>query len=125
MARILVIDDEPMIGEIASRILIRAGHEVLTALSGQDGIHLLENGDFDIDVLLIDETMPGLSAKETISMILSKHPNVQTIISSGYKVDFEGYRREFGDSVSTLPKPYRSEQLNQAVTRSLTVPSRN
>ena len=119
MARILVVDDEQMIGEIASRILKRAGHQVITALSGNEALNLLMSDASTIDVLLIDETMPGLSARETIREILQKQPNVRTIVSSGYKVDYESYAKEFGNSLTALPKPYRSEQLTQAVANSL------
>lgn len=121
MATVLVVDDEQMIGEIASRILIRAGHEVITALNGQDAIRIIETADSGVDVLLIDESMPGLSAKETIREIRNKLPKVRTIVSSGYKIDIGSYLQEFGDSLTSLPKPYRSEQLSQAVSDSLSL----
>ncbi len=50
MARIVVVDDEPIIGEIASRILTGAGHEVLMALNGQDAVNMLaaESASFSL-----------------------------------------------------------------------------
>lgn len=121
VARVLVIDDEIMIGEIATRILKREGHEVVTALNGNEAVSLVDTGSELFDVVVIDESMPGLSARETIQELVARQPGIATIISSGYKIDFQKYVDEFGSSIMALPKPYRSEQLAQAVIQMLKI----
>jgi CheY-like chemotaxis protein len=82
MARLLVIDDEPLLRAVVHRALARAGHEVLEAANGLEGYRLfLEHGPFD--VVITDLVMPEMSGWEVIRQIRGHETPVKIIAMSG------------------------------------------
>ena len=78
MARILLIDDDTNLREVAGFILSEAGHEVLPAENGQAG---LDRMDEDPDLVLTDIKMPGIDGMEVLKRIRSGHgPSVPPVI---------------------------------------------
>jgi CheY-like chemotaxis protein len=71
--RILVVDDEPMIGGVIARLL--AQHEVTTLTSGRAALALLASDD-RFDALLCDLMMPGMSGLELAAAIAVHHPEL-------------------------------------------------
>jgi len=59
MASILVIDDDPQIGKLVEKILTRAGHEVVTASNGKEGIELVHQERFDFNVIKLRDCLIG------------------------------------------------------------------
>lgn len=67
MARILVVDDEAPIREIARKLLTLHGHKVDTAADGSLAIDMLEKTDYDL--MLLDHFMPKISGIQTVSIV--------------------------------------------------------
>jgi CheY-like chemotaxis protein len=67
MARILVVDDEPDIRVLMRMMLEKAGHEVVEAGSGEEGLRML--GSDNPDLVLLDVMMPGLKGWEVCERI--------------------------------------------------------
>jgi two-component system sensor histidine kinase RpfC len=65
--RVLIADDNPTNREVLSRILERGGHNVVSAIDGDQALDAVEQGQFDI--VLLDRNMPGLSGLETLQAI--------------------------------------------------------
>ena len=59
--RVLAIDDNRKLLDVFVRVLQREGHDVLTTLSGEAGIALIDELKEEVDVVIIDSEMPGLS----------------------------------------------------------------
>lgn len=83
MARILVIDDEPAIVMLLKRILVGAGHEILTAGDGDSGLRLA--GSEAVDLILSDLSMPGNpSGLQLLAAIRAACPTCPLAVVSGY-----------------------------------------
>jgi signal transduction histidine kinase len=113
LATILVIDDEEEILKLLSAHLRAGGYEVLCASDGRSGVEVLKANQEQVSLILLDMTMPGMSARETWEKLKECHPGVPIILSSGY--DRERALAEFPDKVPFLSKPYSGAFLLEVV----------
>jgi CheY-like chemotaxis protein len=81
MAKILCIDDESAALSIRKRVLETAGHHVLTARSGEEGVKLFRSEPPDL--VLLDYWMPGMNGIATARELRRIKPSVPMIILSG------------------------------------------
>ncbi|HPS29749.1 MAG TPA: PAS domain S-box protein [bacterium] len=108
--RILLMDDEFLIREVAGKMLSDAGFVVEKAVSGEEAVEFymkaMETGQ-KFDAVILDLTVPGgMGGKETVEQLLNIDPEVVAIASSGYSEDsIIANPEEYGFSAS-LPKPY-------------------
>ena len=122
--RILVMDDEEDIREIAKLMLGKIGYTVESAESGTEAIDIYrkkkEEGN-PFSAVILDLTIPGgLGGKETIERLLDIDPDIKAVVSSGYSNDpvMADYR-DYGFS-AVLVKPYRFQQLSSVLRDLLT-----
>ncbi len=120
--RILVIDDEEPVRDAVTDILDLEGLSVLTAPDGQTGIELYRARQAEIDLIILDLSMPGLTGEETFRELRQINPQVRIMLSSGYSHDevisrFAGQRE-----VAFIQKPYDAGQLVAEVKRQLALP---
>ncbi|HHN75047.1 MAG TPA: response regulator [Acidobacteria bacterium] len=80
-ATVLLVDDEPRVTAALRRCLRREGLNILEAHSGEQALELLAS--HEIDVLVSDERMPGMSGSELVCRAAASHPGVIRIILSG------------------------------------------
>ena len=76
--RILVIDDEPALRQSFTRILQKAGHDVTTAASGNEGLALVSEHPFDL--VYLDIRMPDMNGLEILKIIHEKFPELPVIL---------------------------------------------
>lgn len=116
MARIVVIEDEPVVRQNARSILERAGHEVLEADEGEVGLKLLaERG---ADLVITDIFMPGQDGIVTLCRMRLEFPTVKVIaISGGDATGRLDLRRdaELLGAARSLQKPFSPADLLRAV----------
>ena len=116
---LLVIDDEAVVLVTARRMLEKAGFTVHTAGDGRAGVEFLRGMPGEVDCVLLDLTMPSPDGEETFLEIREIDPEVPVILSSGYSGS-EVARRFVGKNIAGfLQKPYRSEQLLDALRSAL------
>ena len=116
---ILVVDDEPMVLDLATEILCSYGYSVLPAVDGLEALDVFNANKEDIDLILLDLSMPKLSGKETVKEILSIDPAAKIIISSGYLEDScLDLTHELGIK-GIISKPYDPEDLVQKIREEL------
>jgi len=112
--RVLVVDDEPTVLDLASSRLALAGLGVLSARDGLEALaHLRERGPFD--VLVTDLVMPGIDGLELAAQARAIQPGIEVLVISGHGPDV---LREYGldvDKVRFLAKPFRLVELVRAV----------
>ena len=117
---VLVVDDEPGVRRIAMSVLRRCGIATLEAADGRDALSIFEQRGGEIDVVLLDLSMPKLSGKETLVEIKKLNPEVQVIICSGYPVDFDDFEREEGVRPDdSIQKPFDVKSLGTSVREAL------
>ena len=110
-SKILVVDDDDGVRDVAQRQLTSLGYTVLTASNGHDAIELVRRTP-DIDLLFTDVVMPGgLNGREVAEQARRIIPGLKVLFTSGY---FEGALVRDGaleSSVRLLVKPYRKNEL--------------
>ncbi len=121
--RILVMDDEEMIRDVAGKVLVGLGYEVDFAADGEKAVELYaaarESGR-PFNAVIMDLTIPGgTGGRETIEKLRAIDPGVRAIVSSGYSNDPVMARfRDFGFR-GVVSKPYTVASLSEAVKKAL------
>ena len=109
---ILIVDDDPAILECTHELLQEGGHYVLLAKSAEDGLRLSQKHPGDIDLLLTDFQMPGMSGIELAVEITRERPAIQVLMMSG----FPGGMLILNEGWHFLAKPFIPSQLRALVT---------
>jgi CheY-like chemotaxis protein len=113
---ILVVEDEPVLRDMAQLILQGCGYRVLEAGSGVEALQVWQRNPGRIDLVLTDMVMPqGMSGMELARKLVAAQPKLKVIIASGYTVDDldTEFLREGG--ALFLAKPYTQATLAKAV----------
>ena len=110
-ARILVVDDEPLIRDFVNNMLSRAGHTVTVAADGDAAMAALENAPFDI--VITELVLPGKEGIEMIMDLRKRLPAVKVIAMSGDpRLGAENYLRIAGLlGAAKLAKPFTAGAL--------------
>jgi DNA-binding NtrC family response regulator len=111
---LLLVDDESAILSALKRELRSAGYELLTATSGEEALRILANSD--VQVILSDYRMPGMSGVELLTEAHRLQPDAVRMVLSGY-ADIEAITEAIncGRIYKFLNKPWNSEQLQEVV----------
>lgn len=120
MARILFVDDEPLIREEAVQVLLRDGHKVVQASDGREAMRMLET--VPVDIVILDILMPNQDGLETIAQIRELNDDGKDVkiisISNGgnlkKKTAYLEWAKSFGAD-RVLPKPFSLSELRAAI----------
>lgn len=109
---VLVIDDEPLVRDVVSRMLADLGYAPLVAADGLAGLRAVE--EHLVDAALVDLTMPGMSGADVVAELRRRRPELPIILCTGFdragaRVAADGY----------LPKPFRLDALESLLARLL------
>ena len=118
MARILVIDDEPDMRVLLEQTLKAAGHEVILAADGREGVERYCTRPADL--VITDLHMPNQEGLETIAELRRRFPEVAIIAMSGKAAALTmlSIAQKFG-AIGILHKPFLTEELIAAVGKAL------
>jgi len=116
---ILLAEDEPMVRNIAVRILESAGYTVLVASDGREALRLFEENREAISAVLLDAVMPGLSGYKVYRRIKERCPETEVIFCSGY--DFETSHSDFisSEHLRLVKKPFDPHALLRTLREAL------
>src|SRR5207247_4395073 len=81
---VLAVDDESTVLALARDILEMHGYRVLTARNGEEALRLYRNRAAEIDLVLLDLTMPVMGGYECFRQMQRVNPHVRVVISSGF-----------------------------------------
>ena len=109
---ILVVEDEPAVRRLTCRILTREGYKVLEAADGPRALDTWDAHPSEIDLLLTDVVMPGMSGKE-----LAERLGIEPVFMSGYTDDVMS--RHGMDGLRLVQKPFDAQTLLGAVRSAL------
>ena len=84
---ILLVDDEQMVLEVSKNLLEYMGYRVYPAGSGQEAIALYMEKKSEIDLVILDMIMPGLSGGETFDRLREIDPEIRVLLYSGYSIE--------------------------------------
>lgn len=121
MGRVLIMDDEDCVIDVAGEMLKSIGYEVEFARDGDEAIGLYkkakEKGQ-NFDAVILDLTVPGgMGGKEAIQKLIEIDPDVKAIVSSGYSTDpvMADYR-QYGFK-SIVVKPYKLKEFSKILQK--------
>jgi nitrogen-specific signal transduction histidine kinase/ActR/RegA family two-component response regulator len=114
---VLLIDDEPAVRVVTSRLLAELGHRVVTAHSGQRGVELFSEQPEAIDVVVLDLTMPEKSGEEILDDLRLVRGDVPVVITSGYQATDASKLLGVPNVVGFLDKPHTLSSLEAVLAR--------
>ncbi len=113
-ARILVVDDDPLIAMSTVDMLEDLGHVVIEANSGKRALEIIDTGQ-PIDLMMTDQAMPGMTGIQLASIVRSKRPNLPVLLATGY-TDLPTSKLA---NLPRLSKPYQQWQLQAEIEKLL------
>ncbi|HPI94068.1 MAG TPA: PAS domain S-box protein [Deltaproteobacteria bacterium] len=116
-ARILFVDDEPTLANLAEKMLGRLGYAVVTRTSSIDALAHFQNNPADFDLVISDMTMPGLTGDKLALKLLEIRPDIPIILCTGYSEHIsEEKAKEIGIREFAL-KPLEMRELAKIIQR--------
>jgi signal transduction histidine kinase/CheY-like chemotaxis protein len=113
---ILVVEDEPVVREMACNILKDCGYRIFESSSGKEALNQWQQRAKEIDLLLTDIVMPGgVSGVTLAEQLLACHPHLKIILTSGYNANEVTQKLLSKTNARYLPKPYTHAQLAKTV----------
>ena len=114
-ATVLVVEDEELLLECTSRLLETLGYRVLTAADGPHALSLLDQGSDEIDLLLSDVILPGMSGVALATAVQQRFPKVQVLLTSAYQPEVLMAQGHIDSQRSLLKKPFGRRELENHV----------
>jgi len=121
--RVLVVDDEEVVRLVTGGALENAGYEVLEAEDGPRGLDLFHQQAENLDLVILDVTMPGMDGEETLMHMRRHRHGVPVIVISGYSAEETIERFNAHHVAGFLHKPFRAQELLETVRRVLAATS--
>ena len=113
---VLVVDDEEQIALCATMFLKRAGYRTIRAASGEQALEIFTD---EVDAVLTDCAMPGLSGDKLAMLLLQRKPTLRALFMSGNEVDSIRSEIPMELGLNFIPKPFRAEQLVAFIVQAL------
>jgi DNA-binding NtrC family response regulator len=116
-AEILILDDEPIVGDRLKPALEKCGYTVETLTDSQKAIDQLARKRYD--VLITDLKMSGPSGLDVLRFVKEQSPGTHVIIVTGYATADQAKESMKSGAVDFIAKPFRISQLTELVARTL------
>jgi PAS domain S-box-containing protein len=117
--RILVVDDEPLVRDLAKTVLERMGFRVVSAEDGEEALTVYRREGDKIDLILLDYIMPRMNGVQVLKELQQLDPDVCVLFSSGYHTDHEVDQLLAAGARAFVAKPYNAQELVQSIRRVL------
>lgn len=115
--RVLVVDDDPVVGQSFNRVLSRKGYAVITAANGDEALAKLQSEQYD--VVFTDLRMPGMDGLEVAEQVKARQPWTPVVIVTGYgSQPSEDRARAVGVS-EFLHKPLSPEMIEDSAAKAM------
>ena len=108
---ILLVEDEPMILDITTKILERRGYTVMAAPTSGEAIRLAREHAGEIHLLMTDVVMPEMNGRDLAKNLLSLYPKLKRLFMSGYTADVIAHHGVLDEGVQFIQKPFSVQTL--------------
>ena len=120
---LLVVEDEPVVRNLARNVLTMQGYDVIAAADGQEGLRVAkEHKGPPIRLVIADVIMPHMGGKMMAEWLKSSYPDLKVLFTSGYTDDAIVHHGVLQPSVAFLAKPYNPATLARKVREILDTP---
>ena len=119
---VLVVEDEPVVLDLATKVLAERGYRVLRARDGEEALAVAESHDGEIHLSLTDIMLPRISGKVVAERLREMRPGIRVLFMSGYAEDQVVHDGELEEGIAFLPKPFTPDVLVRRVRAALEDP---
>lgn len=116
---VLLVEDETSLRTLSRHLLELCGYQVLEAENGSAALKISEDNSRNIDLLLTDVVMPGMSGRVLADQITTQRPEIRIVYMSGYTGQTVGQHGVLAEGSFFLPKPFTRESLAAKVREAL------
>jgi len=117
---ILVVEDEPALRELVTKVLRTYGYQVLEATHGKDALRVWESTEVKPSLLLTDMMMPeGMTGWDLACHIRAESPDMKVVYTSGYSPEIFDGEVKMDSNANFLPKPFHPRILAKTVRQCL------
>ena len=113
MRKILVVDDDPVIGKSFDRVLTRKGYAVINAANGEEALTKLATESYD--AVFTDIRMPGMSGIEVAEQVRARRPWTPVVIITGFGTDDNEARAKAAGVSGFMRKPLSPEMIENSL----------
>jgi two-component system, NtrC family, response regulator PilR len=114
---VLVVDDEEVLQDVLTTLVRREGHRPLSAKTGEDALTVLERED--VDLVLLDLMLPGISGMEVLQKIRATDPDQVVVMITAYS-SIEGAIEAMRlGAFHYIPKPFKNEEVLHTLRKGL------
>jgi PAS domain S-box-containing protein len=117
VAQLLLVDDDEAVRNVIATILRRAGHRVTVAEGGREALEAAANVGDQLELLITDVVMPGMSGVELSRELRRRLPRLKVLFFSGYPGREQA--QTVGPGLDYLPKPVTPKQLLERIDQLL------
>jgi PAS domain S-box-containing protein len=117
--RVLLVDDEPMLAAVGQQALQRLGYDVVSRTSPIEALELFKAKPGHFDLVVTDQTMPGLTGDALARELMSIRPGLPVIICTGYSQIIDAERAAQIGIRSFVMKPILIHEMAAAVRKAL------
>lgn len=117
LKKILVVDDDPVVGKSFDRVLSGKGYAVITASNGDEALKKLRSESYDL--MFTDIKMPGMSGLEVAERVKASQPWLPVVIITGYGTEANEARAEAAGVSGFLHKPLSPEMIEGTTEKAL------
>jgi CheY-like chemotaxis protein len=111
---VVVVDDDPMMLDVLSRILQRENFDLLMASGGPEAIQKLAGHTGSVDLLVTDYAMPDMKGSELAEHVRQRFPAVKVLYQTGFSDMLFEDRVELEEGAAFLEKPFTARGLREA-----------
>jgi len=108
---ILLVEDEPSILKMTTRMLRRLGYVVLPAATPGEALQLAQAHADQVDLLMTDVVMPEMNGRDLATALMARHPRLKCIFMSGYTADVIAHHGVLEEDVHFVQKPFAMHSL--------------
>jgi PAS domain S-box-containing protein len=112
---ILLLEDEPMVRDLALEVLSSRSYRVLTAKDGEEALSISRAHPEEIHLTVTDVVLPAMSGKEVARRLRETRPDLRVLFMSGYAEEQVVHRGVVEDDVAFLAKPFTPTALTEKV----------
>jgi two-component system cell cycle sensor histidine kinase/response regulator CckA len=112
---VLLVEDEIELLDIVAEVLRANGYQVIPASCGKTALEVWRHSRQNIDLLITDMRMPGLTGLQLAQTLTSDKPRLKVLYTSGYSPDSIDPNANLREGINYLQKPYPSDCLLDAI----------
>jgi DNA-binding NtrC family response regulator len=115
--RVLIVDDEEVLRDVLQTLLAREGFDILLASSGEECLSMLDTEE--IDLVILDIMLPGISGIDTLRSIRLSNPSLPVIIITAFSSIDGAIEAMKHGAFHYIPKPFKNDEVVITVNKAL------